>query len=64
MKLTDEYLTEVLNNYHHCLEIESCSTCRANNKIIPSGETTFCEFLRKHREVVENKIINAMDNVL
>lgn len=59
----EKYLQDVLDDYHTCIDRE-CENCKADQKIFPSGNTTFCQFLLEHRHYVENELIKAIDKAL
>lgn len=61
--LSDDFLNTVLNDYHNCGNVQ-CEKCLASLKILPSGQTSFCEFLLSHRKYIENKFTEIIDNAL
>lgn len=59
MKELEDYI-EIIKDYHNCSEfVIGCDDCKASELMADSKFTTYCDFLRQHCEIIQERLEKA-----
>lgn len=57
----DNKLEEIIKDFDNCINMRDCAECKAIEKI-EGTETSYCDFLRHHSNLIFEKIEKAFNS--